>query len=118
MTPQILFAFLTALLMSIGQIFFKKASIFNLQHENINFIIRYLTNPWFITGLFIFGVSTITWVRALSGENLSKIYPLTSLAYILTMFFAYYIFNEKITPNIAFGTLLVFIGIIVINLGK
>lgn len=118
MTPQIIYALITALLMSIGQLFFKKASNFNLLHENLNFFVKFLTNPWFLIGLFMFGLSTITWIKALSGENLTKIYPLVSLAYIFTFIFAYFIFGEKITLNTILGTTAIIIGVIIIGLGK
>lgn len=114
MSIGIFYAILTAILMSIGQIFFKKASIFNNQHENLNFFIKFLVNYWLIIGLIIFGLSTLIWVKALSGENLSRLYPLTSLAYIMTMILAYLFLGEKLTTFTIFGTILIFLGVIAI----
>ena len=114
MTENILFAVLTAILMAIGQIFFKQASLFNEHHLNLGIVLRYFNNYWFFIGVSFFGLSTLTWVKALSGVNLSRIYPITSIAYIIVAVLSYFIFREKLTGMVWLGIFFIILGVIIL----
>lgn len=85
------------LLMSVGQILFKKSSIFINLHPDLSIIYRYLYNYWFFLGITSFGIATFVWVKILSMAKLSSVYPMQSLAYIVVAFLSYYLFAEKVS---------------------
>ena len=83
---------------SIGQLF------------NIDTLIRIFTNPRIIAGLLCYGVSLILWLGAMSTLNASFIYPLLSLAYVLTAIFALIFLKESINMFHWIGITCVVIG--------
>lgn len=103
------------LLMAIGQILFKKSSLFIESHQELPVILKYLYNTWFCGGILAFGIATIIWVKILSLAKLSTVYPMQSVAYIIVAILAYFIFGEKITLNTIIGTLIIIVGIILIT---
>ena len=107
--PYLLIA-LNILLMSIGQLFFKKAAVFINGNSNLNLATRYLFNPWFYMAIFFFAVGTLTWTQILTSMRLSVAYPILSVSYALTALGVYYFFGEKLN-------LLNIVGIFVIMLG-
>lgn len=106
---------INALLMSAGQIFFKKAAIFINEHSNLHLIKQYLLNPYFILGLATFGIATLTWTKILTTMKLSVAYPLMSLSYIFTAIGAYFIFNEKLSAINAIGIFLIMSGVVFLS---
>lgn len=110
-----LLLFINILLMTIGQLFFKQAAIFLNQHENLNFIYKYLFNPWFYAAISFFAVGTLTWTQILTTMRLSVAYPILSISYILTALGAYYFFGERLgAVNIA-GILLIMLGVSLVS---
>ena len=77
---------------------------------NQNFIISLITNPFVIGGLLIYAVAAFLWLGALSNLNVSFMYPLLSLGYILAALLGLVFLKEDIT-------LLRWGGIIVIVIG-
>jgi uncharacterized membrane protein len=111
----ILLAIVTAFLMALGQIFFKKAAIFYTNYEGSNFIMKYVSNPWFVVAVIIFGLATIVWVIALSKANLVSLYPITSLAYVIVPVASYFLFSEKLSAVNMLGIVFIIIGVILIS---
>ena len=107
--------FINALLMSTGQIFFKKAALFINAHSELNIVKQYLFNPYFILGVATFGIATLTWTKILTTMKLSIAYPLMSLSYIFTAIGAYYIFNEKLSYINIIGILLIIAGVALLS---
>lgn len=103
------------LLMSIGQIFFKKSSIFIETNTHLPIILKYLYNIWFFVGILSFGVATIVWIKVLSLAKISQVYPMQSFAYIIVAILAYFIFGEKINIYTILGTAVIIIGLFIIS---
>jgi len=80
--------------MGIGQI----DSIANVKSLlNIVTLTKIFTNPYIILGLLSYGVSAILWLGAMSSLNVSFMYPLLSLAYVLTAVAAWLFLKESLS---------------------
>lgn len=109
-----LFVLLSVLFGAIGQILFKKG-IMQVGGFELSRIVQIIFTPTIFSGFIFYGVSSIMWLYVLSKYQLSTVYPILSLGYILTTLAGYYLFSEKITPiNIA-GIVLICIGIILVT---
>ncbi len=105
-------------LMSLGQILFKKSSLFIESHLDLAIIYRYILNYWFLLGLTSFGVATLVWIKILSMAKLSAVYPMQSLAYIIVAFLSYYLFGEKISFINSLGIMIIIFGVFLASQGK
>jgi len=68
------------------------------------------TNIRILAGLFSYAVSALLWLAALSTLNVSLMYPLLSLAYVLTAVVAFVFLKENIAPLAWLGIILVIGG--------
>lgn len=59
-------------------------------------ILRMFLNPYIFGGLIIYGLATIIWLYILSKAELSLVYPLQSLCYVVAAIAAILIFKENI----------------------
>jgi uncharacterized membrane protein len=109
---------LNIILMSVGQIFFKKSSIFIEDHTYLNIVQKYFYNHWFLSGVFVFGIATFVWVKVLSLTKLSTIYPIQSICYVIVAVLAFFVFGEKITFINSLGILIIILGVLLISQGK
>ena len=73
-------------------------------------IINIILEPYIISGIILYGVATFLWLYILSKEELSLVYPLQSITYVLGTVLALFIFHENIS-------LVRWIGIATIVLG-
>lgn len=76
-----------------------------------------LLNPVVLAGLAVFGLSALVWLVVLSRVKLSVAYPMVSLGYIVTVFFAWRIFNEPLKPITIAGCLTIILGVFLISRG-
>ncbi len=102
-------------LMALGQILFKKSSLFIEAHGDMPLLLRYLHNTWLYAGVFIFGTATLIWIKILSLEKLSMVYPMQSIAYILVAVASFYIFGERLSAINLVGIITIIIGVILIS---
>lgn len=68
------------------------------------------TNPRVLAGIFCYAVSAILWLGALSTLDVSLMYPLLSLAYVITAIVAFIFLKENITLLRWMGILMMVIG--------
>jgi multidrug transporter EmrE-like cation transporter len=72
-----------------------------------------LLNPWFLGGLFFYGINVILFGKALDRLPVSTAYPaLAGCGFALLSVFAALIFQERFTPIQALGLAAIFFGII------
>ena len=64
---------------------------------NLNTIFHILTNVYVLLGLLLYAVSAFLWLGALSTLDVSFMYPLLSLAYVITAILAFVVLKENIT---------------------
>ncbi|KKR12039.1 MAG: hypothetical protein UT41_C0004G0006 [Candidatus Wolfebacteria bacterium GW2011_GWC2_39_22] len=103
-------------LMSIGQLLFKQAANFLNDNEQLNFLMKYILNPWFYGAVFSFALSTFVWVKILTQMKLSVAYPVLSISYILTTIGAILLFGEKFSAINFFGILCIMVGVSLVSI--
>jgi drug/metabolite transporter (DMT)-like permease len=87
-----------------------KSLEFKLKH-----VFKTVFNKHLIIGLTLYGLAFCLVVFLLSKENLSLIYPLTSIAYIFTVLFSAWFLKEKITKYKLLAVVLIIIGNVLIT---
>lgn len=60
-------------------------------------IIPMFLNPWVFFGFFCFGLSSIFWLVVLSRLELSLVYPMVSVAYVLVAVASWVFFKENLS---------------------
>jgi uncharacterized membrane protein len=73
-------------------------------------IVSIILNPYIILGVTLYGLATLFWLYVLSKKELSLIYPLQSITYVLGTMLAIFVFHENVS-------LLRWIGIATIIIG-
>lgn len=81
------------------------------------FSLKLLIHPFVISGMLVYGVSTLLWFYILSKIPFSIAYPLNSIVYVLSMIVGYFLFKEAISLQKIFGTLLLLAGVYFIAKG-
>ena len=98
---------------SFGPILLKKAS------ADFSFnILKWFTNWNLILGMSCYALSTILFIPALKGGDLSVLYPLYSLGYVLVCFYSIKILKEKMNFMKWLGVFLIIIGVSLIGVGS
>lgn len=102
---------LFSLLLSMGQILFKKAAIVsNLTPGLAGFV-----NPWLMGAVCLYGLTTILWVWILKTVPLSIAYPFSALGFVLVPLAATYFFGETISIKYIVGGCMIVAGILIIG---
>lgn len=99
---------------AVGQILFKKGMMAAGGFE-LSKIFSILFSPAIFTGFVFYGTSSIIWLYVLSKFQLSTVYPILSVGYIITTVAAYFLFQEKISSINALGIAFICIGVILIT---
>lgn len=74
-----------------------------------------LLNPLVLMGFFMYGMSTIFWLAALSKKDLSFVYPFISLTYVLVLILSSIVLKEDVDISKLVGTSIIIIGLIIIS---
>jgi drug/metabolite transporter (DMT)-like permease len=117
----ILLVLLSEAITVIGQILFKKSvndvGRYDLKagSDRIRFLSEVFTRPSLWLGVLAMGLGLIVWLLAIAQGNLSLVFPIGSLQYILILFLAHRFLGEKIDRMKLIGTLLVMAGIVLMS---
>ncbi|WP_442602021.1 EamA family transporter [Paenibacillus sp. KN14-4R] len=98
------------ILLVIGQILFK----IGLQQSGGLQWVKLILSPAIWSGLMLYGIATIVWFIVLSRLPLSVAYPMQSLAYVLAMFPAVWLFGEELTLTKVAGVIVILFGVYLI----
>jgi len=121
MVKIILLVLLSEAITVIGQILFKKSTnnigIYNLRNgsDRIRFLSEIFTRPHLWLGVLAMAIGLIVWLFAIAQGDLSLVFPIGSLQYILVLFLAHKFLGEKIDRMKLIGTLLVMAGIVLMS---
>ena len=120
MIKTILLVLAAEIAVTAGQILFKKGTG-RLDHQNFKkfktyfeFIKKILKIPVIWAGLLLMGSGLFFWLVALAGSDLSVVFPLGSMQYVLVLVASRLFLKEKIDRKKLIGTLLVMVGVIAI----
>jgi len=106
----VLLSFLNSVLTIFGQVLWK----LGLNNPS-GYSLKLLYNPLILSGVVVYGLSTILWLFILSKVPFSVAYPLNSFAYVLSVFAGFFIFKESLSVQKLIGILLIIGGVIFIT---
>ncbi len=78
-------------------------------------VVRVGTNPYVLTGMVMYIVSSALWLIVLSREELSFVYPLIGTSYLLVVLFAKLYFHEPVSWVRWAGVSLISLGVIFVT---
>lgn len=102
----------TVMLLSIGQILFKIASL-KIETSGKGLVVGLLFNPAFIGAMVIYSIATVMWILLLRSAPLNQIYPFAAFAFVMVPIMAYLILGEQLSWGIFFGAGLIISGVYV-----
>ena len=68
-----------------------------------------------IAGLLIYFLGSVCWMIAVAQREISFLYPLSSINYVLVVIVSYLLFSEAISWQRASGVTLIVLGMILMN---
>lgn len=104
------------LLLKKGMIHIGEVTLFSKGLNNLfKTVWQMFTNKMVLAGVFLFSCSTLLWMVILSGLELSYIYPMVSLNYVLTAIGSKMLFKEKITKMRWLSIAVIIIGVVFVS---
>lgn len=119
LTLTIIFMVLATLIGSFGSLFLKKGSAqFHMDfYKGLwRIFIDFLKNHYVILGVILYLISSIFFLYLLRTEELSMLYPMTSLSYVFVTLLSYYILKEKINFFKTLGIISIIFGVVLVTL--
>ncbi len=83
----------------------------------IAFFLKALVNPWVISGLGAAVLAALAWMAALSRFELSTVYPILSLNFVLVPVASMLIFKEPVSITKIAGMALICLGVYIFSRG-
>jgi drug/metabolite transporter (DMT)-like permease len=110
-------AFVCVLLTAAAQISLKIGASAPIMQTALNagglpaFLTRAALSPMVLTGLILYGISTIGWLLVLARAEVSLVYPFVSLGFVFIALFAHFFLHEPIGPYRLAGIALISVGV-------
>lgn len=89
--------FINIVLLVFGQTLWKTGLTGIELEPDLDSLLRLASNLYIIGGLVVYGVATVIWLYILSKSELSLVYPLQSLSYVVAAIVAIIVFKENIS---------------------
>lgn len=77
----------------------------------------FLTSPFVLTGLALYGVGTLLWLSALRHADLSLVYPFVSISFVMVSISGIVFLNEPVQAQRVIGLALIIAGLLVMSRG-
>ncbi|GHU13234.1 hypothetical protein FACS189449_08310 [Alphaproteobacteria bacterium] len=98
---------------SLAQVILKKGvGLLNLRQSPIPLFVSTVTNIYILGGVSLFVLALFLWLYLLSQYDLSFLYPITSLGFVITAFSGWLFLSETISVSRAIGILLILVGVV------
>ena len=78
-------------------------------------LLHIILHPGVIGGLFIYVLGTVCWMRTVSQKEISFVYPLSSVNYVLVVMASTAFFQEVISARRAAGVVTIVLGMILMT---
>ena len=78
-------------------------------------VVPMILNPFVFFGLAVFGISAIFWLVVLSRLDLSLVYPMVSIGYIVVALFSWLFLGETVSVLRWIGIFVICFGVILIS---
>jgi|SRR3989344_2423341 len=111
----------SVLLVDIGQLLMKQGLLdlgpLSFQFPKLFFtFVTIFSHQFILVGIFLFVLSSMTWLLALSKTNLSFAYPLLSIGYVIVSLLSWYFFGEALSSLRLVGLGIIVGGVYVMSL--
>lgn len=122
MIKLIIIILIAEILTAVGQLLFKKSTNSLEPHSlrgagnMMRFIKNVLSKPSIWIGLVSMSAGMVVWLIALAQGELSLVFSIGSIQYVMILFLAHYLLGEKIDKMKFIGTFLVVAGIVLITI--
>ena len=117
-----LLLFFNVLLTVMGQILFKHGmnmiGRISSVRDAAGKLIQAFMNPYILSGIAIYGFTTLVWLVILSRVKLSIAYPMLSSGYVLSILFSWMLFKESIPKVRIIGAVIICIGVYLVAQGE
>ena len=118
MKPIFFVTFFLTLLIT-GQILWKKGvsllpNAFN--GSLLNTLLQVFCSWYILTGIVVYGVAMLLWLYLLSLYDLSYIYPVTSLSFVLAALVSYFFLGEAVPINRWIGVTVICLGVYLVSI--
>ena len=106
------FLFLTIVLTIYGQIIIKARAIhYEGSREGVQFLLAMFLDLWVLSALVAALSASATWMMAVRNANLSVVYPVMALPFVVIPVLAAMIFGEKLGWSQMVGLFLIVLGV-------
>ena len=78
-------------------------------------VLHSVLDPQVVAGLLVYFLGSICWMIAVAQKEISFLYPLSSVNYVLVVVISYVWFAETITLQRASGVCLIVLGMVLMN---
>lgn len=82
-----------------------------------HYVVRALLDPGILSGLLAAAFGAIAWMAALSRYELSSVYPLLTLNFVLVPLLSVLLFGESMSWQKGLGTVIIVAGLLVFTRG-
>lgn len=86
-----------------------------IEFSGLKAMVNMALSPWIVIGGILYVIATVIWIYLLSKLPLSLLYPLQSVAYILGLLVAYFLFKEIIPITRWIGVLVILLGVYLVT---
>lgn len=107
-----LYVFLTIVLTVYGQMIIKaRATELARLAQGREFLVSMFLDPWVLSGLAAALAASATWMLAVRTANLSAIYPIMALTFVIIPVLAVFTLGERLAPAQMIGIALIVVGV-------
>lgn len=110
----VLLVFINCLMLAAGQLLWK-TGLKEVSMGSLNDIIALLLNKYMLGGIAIYITSTFYWFSILKRFDVTKVYPLQSMSYIIVLILGYAVLKEPVSKNTVIGTVIIVIGVFIVS---
>ena len=108
--PLALVAF-SVLLGAVGQILLKHG-MSSVNGTGLLGLLRAgILNPAVLLGIFLYGISLVFWLNVLHTQELSYVYPMIAVGYVLVSLMSWWLFQDHVSALRGAGILLICVGV-------
>ena len=108
---ELLVAIASIVLIAVSQLLFKGAMLRLKQSDRKRGLIGVVTHPWIIGGLALNGFAAVCWILALRKLEISYLFPLLSINYLIVPLGAWWLFNERVSRTRKLAIAVICVGV-------
>jgi uncharacterized membrane protein len=83
-------------------------------NEPLAFVLTFIRNAYLWSGFACYAVSILLWLAVLSSNEVSAVYPMAAVGYIIVAALGFFLLGEAIPPARLLGIALVCAGVLLV----